>query len=225
MMTESKKAGLNWLAGRLINGLASYGLAVILLVLLLLLTFFGTLEQVDHGIFAVQQKYFNSLFLVHKLGGYVPIPLPGGYLVMSLLFVNLLLGAIVRGKKSWRQPGMLIAHSGIFVLLAAGFVTHHYSYDGNMQLYEGETSDTFASYHDWVVEVQEVRPGEATPVWTVPTAGLRQARVDRDFFAGGLPFTLRLSGYAMNCRPASAPENSPMAQVEGFYLETLPREK
>ena len=55
----------------------SYATACVLLIFLFLLTLFGTLEQVDHGLYAVQKKYFESFFVVHEFAG-VPLPLPGG---------------------------------------------------------------------------------------------------------------------------------------------------
>ena len=70
----------------------------------------------------MQNKYFNSFFLVHALFGKIPIPLPGVYLLSVLLFINLTCGAIIRVTKDWRHPGMLIAHGGILYMLIAGFV-------------------------------------------------------------------------------------------------------
>ena len=43
--------------------LSSLALSCTLLVLLGLLTWLGTLEQVEYGLFEVQKKYFESLFL------------------------------------------------------------------------------------------------------------------------------------------------------------------
>ena len=104
---------------------ASYGLATLLLLLLLLLVFFGTLEQGRIGLFAAQEKYFSSLFLIHYLGGLVPIPLPGGYLLLALLFINVLVGGMLRAPKKLGRPGLLIVHGGILYLVLAGFVSHH----------------------------------------------------------------------------------------------------
>ena len=53
----------------------SYGTACVLLVFLFLLTLFGTLEQVEHGLYEVQKKYFESWFLMHQLGP-ISLPLP-----------------------------------------------------------------------------------------------------------------------------------------------------
>ena len=76
--------------------LASYGLSCILFVLLLLLTYLGTLYQVEHGLYEAQKKYFESFLLIHDAFGVVPVILPGTYLLLILLFVNLILGAVVR---------------------------------------------------------------------------------------------------------------------------------
>ncbi|HNR32702.1 MAG TPA: hypothetical protein PKI11_17560, partial [Candidatus Hydrogenedentes bacterium] len=81
------------LARSILQILASYGFAIVLLALLFLLTLLGTLEQVDHGLYEAQKKYFESFFLVYELYDAIPIPLPGGYLVMALLFVYMLFGA------------------------------------------------------------------------------------------------------------------------------------
>ena len=78
-----------------VNLLASYGLAVVLLFFLALLTFLGTLAQVQMGLYEAQKKYFESFYVVHEFWD-IPVLLPGAYLLMALLFVNLLLGAILR---------------------------------------------------------------------------------------------------------------------------------
>lgn len=80
---------------RVLELFGSYGLACVLLLFLFLLTFLGTIEQTDHGLFEVQKKYFDSLYLVYDLHGF-PIPLPGVYLVLILLAANLFMGGIVR---------------------------------------------------------------------------------------------------------------------------------
>ena len=49
--------------------LSSYGLSIILLFLLLVLTYLGTWEQTTTGIYKVQKKYFESIFLVHYAFG------------------------------------------------------------------------------------------------------------------------------------------------------------
>ena len=85
---------------RVYNFFSGYLLAVILLSLLLLLTYFGTMAQVEMGLYEASEKYFESMFLYQKIGP-VTIILPGVYLVSALLFVNLFLGGLVRARKNW----------------------------------------------------------------------------------------------------------------------------
>ena len=73
---------------RVLDVLSSYVLSVAVLLLLFLLTFLGTIEQVNEGLFEVQKKYFESIFLLQWVGP-VPVPLPGVYLLLVVLTVNL----------------------------------------------------------------------------------------------------------------------------------------
>jgi hypothetical protein len=103
---------MRWFINKFFLVLGSNGLATILLLLLLLLTFFGTLEQMNQSLFDVQHKYFDSFILVHWIG-LIPIPMPGGYLLMALLAVNLTVGGIFRVRWRLAKTGILIAHLGI----------------------------------------------------------------------------------------------------------------
>ena len=211
---------------RIFAFLASYGVAAVILTLLLILTFLGTLEQVDHGLFAVQERYFNSLFLVHIFFGILPVPLPGAYLLMVLLFINLVCGAIIRAPKAWRRPGMLIAHSGILLLLLGGFVTYRYSISGNMRLYEGEGSSEFESYTGWVLEIVLVDAPPGADAFIIPESDFADMTPGetRTFHSDQLPFECEISGYGKNTRIEPMLGSHSMIAVDGFYLMTLPRD-
>ena len=111
---------------KLADFLGSFGLACLLLINLFLLTLFGTLYQVDGGLYEAQKHYFESWYVV----GSSPLPhvLPGGLVTMGLLAVNLAVGGFVRlGKALARAPalnrkvslyGVLVVHIGIALLLA-----------------------------------------------------------------------------------------------------------
>ena len=193
---------------------ASTGLSVALLLLLMLLTFLGTLAQVDRGLYAAQREYFGSLFLVHRLFGVFPVPLPGAYLLLALVFVNVVCGGIVRVRKGWKQAGVLIAHVGILLLLAGGFVTFHYSLEGHVTLYEGDAANTFQSSRAWELVIARTDADGSATEHIVPEkdfADLGGART-RTFFAQGVPFEITASGYVRNARQSA----------EGAPLETLP---
>lgn len=205
---------------------SSYGFTVIILVLLLVLTFLGTLEQAQEGLFRTQAKYFNSLWLVHDLFGVIPIPLPGGYLLMSVLFVNLLAGAIIRSRKNWRHPGMIIAHVGVLIMLLGGFVTFTFSTSGNMALAEGERSDMYQGYHGWVIEIEGIGAGAPEEILVIPHEDLNSLHPGdaRTFHSEKLPFELMVSGYHENCVPLPVAQASSAVarEVDGAYLEGLP---
>ena len=200
---------------------ASYGLCIALLFFLLVLTFIGTLEQVNHSLYEVQEKYFGSLFLVHELPGGIPVPMPGVYLITLLLFVNLTLGAIVRARKNWKKPGMIVAHSGILMLLLAGFVTFHFSTNGNLRLYEGETLAYFEDYNDWNLAVTEV--GDGGVVYLFPAESLQNATPTTPKALSGhnMPLELSVTRYLKNSRPRQAMDGEAGA-VDGVVLADFP---
>jgi hypothetical protein len=199
---------------------ASYGFAVVILFFLLLLTFFGTLEQVNHGLFEVQKKYFESIFLVHHIGP-VPLLLPGAYLLLTLLFFNLLCGAIIRSPKQWKRPGMLIAHGGILLMMLGSLVTYQASTRGYMQLYEGERSKEFHDYFRWEIAITELNgdhAGRQHVIHHEQFATMEQGE-NRTFFADQLPFDLFVEGFTRNCQPA--PSVAPAQGIDGIWLEPI----
>lgn len=225
--------------------MASYAVAIVILFLLLVVTFFGTLEQVEHGLYDTQRKYFDSIWLVHELHiGRVllPIPLPGAYLLMGLLFVNMSLGL---ARRMFKQPrtlgalvsrsGLIIAHGSILFMLAAGFVSYHYKTEGNMALFEGQVSDHYQSYHNRVVELRQIHPppadGEEPFAWVIDQEWFedlqwdesRGRRPTRTFFHPDLPFELQLGDYVRNSMPARADQGSSRA-LAGFEIRRRPLE-
>jgi ResB-like family len=204
--------------------LASYGFACVLFILLLVLTYLGTVEQVDHGLYDTQQKYFESLVVVHDLFGVVPLPLPGARLLLVLVFVNLVCGGIVRARKGWGHAGILIAHVGIAVLLIGSMVKFLFAVDGHMTLFEGQQSNEFESYYEWEIAVSKCPAGAPATEYIVPGdqfTSLEPGDVV-SFVHGDLPFTLVLSGYTRNSMPRAAGTASAGRVVDGFYLEATP---
>ena len=61
------------LAGRIYGVLSGFGLATITLLLLGILTWLATLEQIDSGLYATLNKYFHwkSLYLIPEINGKV----------------------------------------------------------------------------------------------------------------------------------------------------------
>jgi len=200
---------------------SSFGLSCVLLFLLALLTWLGTLEQVHTGLFEVQKKYFESFFLIHHAGP-ISIPLPGANLVLCVLAVNLLVGGIVRMRRSWGTAGVLVVHLGISLLLVSGLVKTYFSHEGHLTLYEGQRSNSYQSYYRWEVSIARALGGGAVDELIVPEEDFTDATGPRPvtFTAASLPFDLELSHFMGNCSvlPKGPMFDVAVPVVDGFFL-------
>ncbi|HQM99542.1 MAG TPA: cytochrome c biogenesis protein ResB [Candidatus Hydrogenedentes bacterium] len=201
--------------------MASYGLSVLLLIALLLLVFMGTLEQTRIGLYEAQQKYFESLVVVPRLFGVIPVPVPGAYLLLSLLFINMLCGAIIKAPKSFSRPGLLIAHGGILLLVLYGVVSYHFSVTGNIPLYVGDSNSKIQSYYDWEMRITEVGENSGGRQFVIPLKELKECRDGHvcTFQHPDLPFGVAVGPFYEN----STPETGTGAlAVDGIVLREIP---
>ncbi|MDB6005060.1 MAG: hypothetical protein JWR15_2047 [Prosthecobacter sp.] len=238
-MSDSSKS----LPAKVFAFLSSFGLATSVLVMLLVLTFLGTLEQAEHGLVASQARYFESAFIdridigacwralalnVYWDIGNVQLPLyivPGGYTLMAILFVNLLCGGIVRIRKSPKTIGVIISHFAILFMIAAGAVTHHFAKEGNLNLREGETGDEFLSFHDRVIEIEKVQtdPKAKRSVLMIDEAKFRDlaAGKGRTFTSESLPFDLMVTNWKKHAQPKRDADGSHRDAVDGYFIQEM----
>ena len=213
--------------------LSGFKLATAVLLLLLLLTWLATLEQIDHGLYATLNKYFSwkSFFLIPEINGKkIPLILPGGYYVCALLLVNMILGGVIRIRKGPKQIGNLIAHFGIIFMLIAGGVAHHFEERGNMAIYPGESSNVAEDYHEYVIEVAEVKNGERDKFHIIRGESLTDLKGgnQRKFEFKDVPFSLIVSGHLKNSQPVNITEQAPKKGelvTDGYYLFERPADE
>lgn len=186
------------LLGWLYRLFASFGFAVVVLTLLLIMTYLGTLEQLEHGLFESQRKYFEGWFITNIDVGcclramhvqydgpwILPILLPSGGLLMGLLALNMIFGGITRlvqrirqGLKNGVKPnygliGVLIAHASVVLMLVAGLVSLLGKKEGAVWVTEGQSVDEFDAFHVSTIEIEKLLP--------VPKDGKRTAMVIPD---------------------------------------------
>jgi len=216
--------------GKIFDVLSGFGLATITLLLLGLLTWLATLEQIDNGLYPTLNKYFHwkALYLIPEINGkMVPLPLPGGYWVCAVLLLNLILGGIIRIKKGWNHVGNIISHFGIILMLAGGGVAHHFSERGNMAIVEGQSSDTAEDYFEYVVEVAEIKDGKPENIHVIRGKEINDLTRDRlrTFRLPDFPFDLQLTGYLPNTVPVSTSERAPNSGqriADGYFLAEKP---
>jgi hypothetical protein len=206
--------------------LASYLFATAIFLFLLLLTFLGTLEQVDMGLFETQQKYFNSTFLVHKFFDTVPVLLPGVKLLLILLSLNLIAGGIIRIRKKTTTVGVLIAHFGILFLMFGGWVKYAWDEEGHLTLFEKESSNVFQSYYEWEITVQKVGEGKEH---LIPGERFQDMKPSdtRSFSVAGTPLELNLHGFLNNSRvmPKGPMFTTTQQVIDGVFLNPEQEDK
>lgn len=212
-------------ASQLVAVFGSFHLAVTVLVFMTLITWLGTLNQIEEGLFRSQAKYFESWIVVHHEGPF-GIPLPGGQLLMLLLGVNLLVGGIVRMRRGVSTLGILITHLGILLLLISGAVKLYGATEGNLRLWPGDRGDTFSSFYFWEVEIrEEVGVGDASTAKQRRYLLEHEAIVDltdgktRTLDAETWPFRLEFSDFVPN---ADFVRSNGPGSVEGVLLKSVP---
>jgi hypothetical protein len=229
--TSSAPPKARSLSGKVFDVLSGFGLATVTLLLLGLLTWFATLEQIDNGLYPTLTKYFSwkSAFLLPEINGkIVPLPLPGGYWVCALLLVNLILGGVIRMRKGWSHAGNLISHCGIILMLVGGGVAHHFSERGNMAVGQGASSNVAEDYFEYVVEVAEIKDGKPQKVHVIRGKEIEDLEGGklRTYRLPDMPFDLQLTGYLNNAVPVSANERAPDRQqlvTDGYFLMEKPK--
>ena len=136
---------------------SSLRLTVVLLTLSLVLIFFGTLDQVEYGIWETQKRYFESFFVVWSYPIQAPagihlqwlkLPLPGGYLLGGFLLLNLLAAHTTRFKLTWKKSGLFCIHFGLILLLISELLTDIVSEESQMAIDEGRQTN----YSETVLE-------------------------------------------------------------------------
>lgn len=207
------------LLARVLAFFASFRLACALFVALLLVVFVGTLDQRTMSLYEVQNTYFSSLYFVYRIGDVVPVPFPGGALLLGLLCLNLVVGGMVRIRWGKSTLGVLVVHLGIVLLLVGGFVEYSFSQKGFLRLLEGASGSRFLSYDEWDVAI--VRRGADPKEWLVPAKLVESATGGRSVRASApdLPFDLVLSGYARNTQVRLA--GSPKGGIDGVEMTAV----
>jgi hypothetical protein len=118
------------------------------LLMLLLLVFFGTLYQADHGLYEAQRVFFGYVIWVAGI-----VPFPGSSLVLWVLSIQLTVMMTFVLPLVWKKAGLWVVHGGLLLLLVGGFITQMMAVESQMTLAEGETGHYTTAYDKWEVAV------------------------------------------------------------------------
>ncbi len=185
------------LAKKVLTALASLRLTVVLFSLAIVLVLFGTLAQVESGLYTVLRDYFRTLYawIPFRLIAYVPavknllpppseisggFPFPGGWLIGGALLVNLLAAHAVRFRLTWKRSGVLILHLGVIVLLVSELVTGLLAVEAKMVIAEGETMNFVDVSNKVELAITDTSNVNLDDVVTIPGSMLKRGGVISD---------------------------------------------
>jgi hypothetical protein len=206
--------------GRLIQFFTSLRLTVVLLAFGIVLVFIGTLAQVDEGIFDAQSHYFRQWIVLglDLFGRRVPLILPGGYLIGTMLLINLVAAHIYRFQLSAKKIGIQLAHAGVILLLVGQLATDMFARESQISFSEGQTrSYSVSANHYELAFTSAIGPGKEQVVafpaqWLAAGAELQNIN---------LPFTVRVKQYWKNSDTqfrAPMMRNGPPLTTNGIAL-------
>jgi ABC-type transport system involved in cytochrome c biogenesis permease subunit len=232
-----RKEGLLW---RVLCALASLRITVVLFALALVLVFFGTLAQMNAGIWTVVNDYFRSWGLVwvpfqlfvqfgqvffgvsHDayLGG--SFPFPTGFTIGAVMMVNLLAAHIVRFRLTWKRAGILVLHAGLIVLMVSEFITANFAVEGSMVILDGGSSNYLEESKYTELAIINHLNAKEDEVVVIPDRILRQGGLIHNKL---LPFDVEVVRFMVNSaltRAEGAADN-PADRGAGTRVVALPR--
>ncbi len=184
---------------RIGNRLARPDILFWLLPLLMGLLIMGTVAQKTIGLYAAQERYFDSWIVL--IG---PIPFPGGLTLIGLFFINLLCKFIFRSEWTKEKAGTILSHFGVIILVLGGLLAVMTSREGFLVIPQGESRNYIEDYHARNLVIRKTENGQDTTLIAIPHDQLKDGTHISD---AGLPFTLTVTTYCFNCSISRRPED------------------
>ena len=187
----------------LVKIFTSLWLTVTLLLFSLVIIFLGTMAQEPMGLNPAVDRFFKSWMVdqvamqaaliksadllqwniqplpPNKLTGDGGFPVfPGGYLVGTLLLINLLAAYIQRFKWSKQKAGVYISHTGIITLLVGQIITDVLQEESFVHMERGDRRNYSVSFDDnELIFMLPVEKGASNRVVSIPEAMLTKGAV------------------------------------------------
>jgi hypothetical protein len=214
---------------RLYRVFTSLRLTVTLLALGLILVFWGTLAQVQLGLYKAQNDFFRSFFIYWSPGqSSLRIPIfPGGYLIGWLLLINLFSAHFRYYQPGRKKYGIIMIHLGVVLLLFGQLLTDVLSTESVMHLRNGEMKNYSEVSRRYELAVVDTTDPQVDKVVAIPESRLLRAG---DISHAGMPFTIRVAAFYSN---SSLTETAATDHVQvqttagtgsGIWWRSLPRE-
>jgi hypothetical protein len=208
---------------------SSLKLTVTCLLLGCVLVFWGTLAQVHLGLYKAQNEFFRSVFVYWQPAGsgfHIPI-FPGGYLLGTVLLINLLCAHVRYYQPGKRKIGIVLIHFGVALLLLGQMLTDFLSQESNLHLRIGETRNYSEADRAFELAVLDTTDKDSDQVVAIPCSLLvRRGEVSDP----EMPFTVRVktfyanSSLAQQSQPGYDPVKTTAGPGSGIWWREEPRE-
>jgi hypothetical protein len=133
---EQKLNKMSYRPRAIIRAVGSIQLLMTCLLLLAILVVWGTLYQVDHGLYEAHRLFFNSWVIL--IGGFFPFP--GVRLCAVALGINQCAILVSRSTWRWNNAGLIIYYAGVVALLAGAGAAGYYTVESSITLLKGRDS-------------------------------------------------------------------------------------
>lgn len=216
------------LLDRLISFFTSLRLTVVCLALGLVLVFWGTLAQVDLGLYKAQNEFFRS-FIIYwgPKGASWRIPVfPGGYLIGGVLVLNLIASQLRRFTFTASKAGLWMVHVGLILLLLGQLLTDLLSRESTLHLRNGEARNYSETEREAELAVIDATDPNTDKVVAIPQDVLASQKSIRP---GDLPFTVHVKSFFANSQVSNRAANAaePPVATQGIgpraTVKELPR--
>ena len=208
---------------------SSLKLTVTCLLLGCVLVFWGTLAQVHLGLYKAQNEFFRSIFVYWQPAGsglHIPI-FPGGYLLGTVLLINLLCAHVRYHQPGKRKFGIVLIHFGVVLLLLGQMLTDFLSQESLLHLRVGETRNYSEADRAFELAVLDTTDKDSDKVVAIPCSLLvRRGEVSDP----EMPFTVRVKTFYANSllaqqpQPGFEPVKTTTGPGSGIWWREEPRE-
>lgn len=164
---------------------SSLKLTVILLSASMVLIFFGTIDQVEYGIWHTQKLYFESFVVAWQYPAVWPageqltwlrIPMFGGYTIGGLMLINLTVAYSRRFSLKAAKLGLYAIHLGLMLLIVSELLTDLLAVESQMTVPEGGRASYSQTIRANELVLIDRSDTEFDRVHTIPAQDLKPGR-------------------------------------------------
>ena len=231
--------------------ITSLKLTVVCLSFSMVVVFFGTMAQDPLGLYIAQERFFHSFLIdwtsmlaaiqktLQMLNIYVETPVtgadvvgssfipvfPGGYLLGSVLLVNLIAAHVTRFKFTKDKAGIFMTHIGIILLLVGQLFTDLFAKESSMRLEVGETRNYTEDFRSNELAIIDLSNPDHDTVISIPESRLKKGAV---LSHEAMPFKLRVVEYWKNSdinresKPGFTRVDADQGPGASFHVKELP---